>query len=186
MRFRTRRLPVSHQARPKWIMLSTTRLLRAVRSPMQRHVDAWRKCGQALFEHLHRLSGVKIMSHNWRRVAACSARLALLFGLVGPGLAATPTTQQAIVQVAYGGPEVLQIQTVPVLQPGPNQVLVRTYAAGLNPTDWYMRMDTPGYTTVPTPVIPGGDVAGVIEKLGSGVNGLKVGDRVFAVIGRSG
>ena len=89
-------------------------------------------------------------------------------------------------QTAYGGPEVLQIQTVPVLQPGPNQVLIRIYAAGLNPTDWYMRRDEPGYTTVPTPVIPGGDVAGVIEKLGSGVSSLKVGDPVFAVISRSG
>jgi NADPH:quinone reductase-like Zn-dependent oxidoreductase len=105
--------------------------------------------------------------------------------MVGFGFAATPATQQAVVQVAYGGPEVLQIQTVPVLQPGPNQVLIRIYAAGLNPTDWFMRRDEPGYTSVPTPVIPGGDVAGVIEKLGSGVKGLKVRDPVFAVIGRS-
>jgi len=114
------------------------------------------------------------------------AGIALLYSAMGTGLAATPATQQAIVQVAYGGPEVLHTQTVPVLKPGPNQVLIRIYAAGLNPTDWYMRRDEPGYTTVPVPVIPGGDVAGVIEKLGSGVTSWKVGDPVFAVIGRSG
>jgi NADPH:quinone reductase-like Zn-dependent oxidoreductase len=112
--------------------------------------------------------------------------VALLFAAIGSVLAATPKTQQAIVQVAYGGPEVLQIQTIPVLEPGPDQVLIRIYAAGLNPTDWYMRRDEPGYTTVPTPVVPGGDVSGVIEKLGGGVKNLKVGDPVFAVIGRSG
>jgi NADPH:quinone reductase-like Zn-dependent oxidoreductase len=113
------------------------------------------------------------------------ASTVLLYGVMGAAMAATPSTQQAIVQVAYGGPEVLQIQTVPVLQPGPRQILIRIYAAALNPTDWFMRMDTPGYTTVPTPVIPGGDVSGVVEKLGTGVTGLKVGDPVFAVIGRS-
>ncbi len=153
------------------------------------------------------------MSHNWPRIAPCIIRsvesrlqrreanlvqatvlvltralasVVLLGSVMGSGFAATPATQQAIVQVAYGGPEVLQIQTVPVLEPGANQVLIRIYAAGLNPTDWYMRRDEPGYTTVPTPVIPGGDVAGVIEQLGKDVIGLKVGDPVFAVISRSG
>ena len=123
------------------------------------------------------------MSSSWRRVAT---GIVVLCSVTVTGLAATPKTQQAIVQVAYGGPEVLQAQTVPVLEPGANHVLIRIYAAGLNPTDWYMRRDEPGYTSVPTPVIPGGDVAGVIEKLGKGAKGLKVGEPVFAVIGRSG
>jgi NADPH:quinone reductase-like Zn-dependent oxidoreductase len=97
-----------------------------------------------------------------------------------------PGMQQAIVQVAYGGPEVLEAQSVPVLEPGPDQVLIRVYAAGLNPTDWYMRRDEPGYTTVPVPVVPGGDVAGVIERTGPGVSSFQSGDAVFAVIARSG
>jgi NADPH:quinone reductase-like Zn-dependent oxidoreductase len=107
-------------------------------------------------------------------------------GLAAAASAATPLTQQAIVQVAYGGPEVLKSQTIPVLEPGANQVLIRIYAAALNATDWYMRKDDPYHTTVPVPVVPGGDVAGVIEKLGDGVNGFKVGEPVYAVISRSG
>ena len=111
---------------------------------------------------------------------------ALVLSQMESALAETPVTQQAIVQNGYGGPEVLATHTVPVYEPGPNQVLICIYAAAVNPTDWYMRMNTPGYTSVPTPVIPGGDVAGRVEKLGSGVSSLKVGDSVFAVLARTG
>jgi NADPH:quinone reductase-like Zn-dependent oxidoreductase len=110
----------------------------------------------------------------------------LMCAATDSALAATPTTQEAIVQRGYGGVEVLKAETVPVLVPGPDQVLIHVYAAAVNPTDWYMRMNTPGYTSVPTPVIPGGDVAGVIQKVGSGVAELKVGDKVFAVLARTG
>jgi NADPH:quinone reductase-like Zn-dependent oxidoreductase len=77
------------------------------------------------------------------------------------------------------------LQTVPVLDPGAGQVLIRVYAAAVNPTDWKTRSAAPGYTPAAGTIIPGGDVAGVIEKLGSGVETLKVGDPVFAVIARN-
>jgi NADPH:quinone reductase-like Zn-dependent oxidoreductase len=127
-----------------------------------------------------------ITSTITRNLARILVSGALLCTVIGTGFAATPRTQQAIVQVAYGGPEVLQAQTIPVLQPGENQVLIRVYAAAMNATDWYMRKDDPFHTTVPVPVVPGGDVAGIIEKLGPGVTAFKVGDRVSAVISRSG
>jgi NADPH:quinone reductase-like Zn-dependent oxidoreductase len=98
--------------------------------------------------------------------------------------AATPKEQQAIVQSGTGGPEVLKLQAVPVLDPAADQVLIRVYAAAVNPTDWKSRAGTPGYTAVAESIIPGGDVAGVIEKTGPGVSNLKVGDAVFAVIPR--
>jgi NADPH:quinone reductase-like Zn-dependent oxidoreductase len=44
------------------------------------------------------------------------------------------------VQTGNGGPEVLTLQSVPVLQPGEKQVLIRVYAAAVNPTDWKMRI----------------------------------------------
>lgn len=103
-------------------------------------------------------------------------------------LAATPAQMKAIVQAGSGGPEVLQLQTVPVLEPGANQVLIRVYAAAVNPTDWKMRSGMggpPPGVDAPTKKIPGLDVAGVVEKLGAGVTNLKVGEPVFSMIGMS-
>jgi NADPH:quinone reductase-like Zn-dependent oxidoreductase len=77
------------------------------------------------------------------------------------------------------------MQTVPVVEPGADQVLIRVYAAGVNPTDWKTRAASPGYAPTKGIVILGGDVAGVVEKLGSGVTTLKVGDPVFAAIQRT-
>lgn len=115
---------------------------------------------------------------------------ALVVGAMSMGiaLAATPKEQQAIVQNGNGGPEVLKLQTVPVLEPGANQVLIKVYAAAINPTDWKNRAAAPGYVPAPgapTTLIPGGDAAGVIEKVGSGVTAFKVGDPVFAIITRN-
>jgi len=118
---------------------------------------------------------------------AVAIRLLMLLGMLGTGagLAATPTEQQAIVQTGNGGPEVLHMQKVPVLEPGEGEVLIRVYAAAVNPTDWKARIGGAGRPPVTGSIIPGVDVAGVIEKLGSGVGALKVGAPVFAVISRS-
>jgi NADPH:quinone reductase-like Zn-dependent oxidoreductase len=117
---------------------------------------------------------------------ACQALfLAVLGTCSGVSLADTPRDQKAIVQTGTGGPEVLRLQTVPVLEPDAGQVLIRVYAAAVNPTDWKTRSAAPGYTPAAGTIIPGGDVAGVIEKIGSGVTTLKVGNRVFAVISRN-
>ena len=100
--------------------------------------------------------------------------------------------QQAIVQTGNGGPEVLSLQTVPVLDPGPGQVLIKVYAAAVNPIDWKMRE---GYSGRGRPVgapppnepparIPGFDAAGTIAKTGADVTNLEVGDAVFSMIGR--
>jgi NADPH:quinone reductase-like Zn-dependent oxidoreductase len=130
-----------------------------------------------------KLSRVSSMARARARARALA--LALLAAGIGVAFAATPNEQEAIVQTGTGGPEVLKLQTVPVLEPAEGQVLIRVYAAAVNPTDWKTRAGAPGYTGTTGMIIPGGDVAGVIEKLGSGVDTLKVGEPVFAVIFRS-
>jgi NADPH2:quinone reductase len=78
----------------------------------------------------------------------------------------------------FGGPEVMKLEDVPDLQPGPSQVVVRIHAAGVNPVESYVRTGT--YALKPTlPYTPGADAGGVVMAVGSGVKGLKSGDRVY-------
>src|SRR3984885_5663607 len=78
----------------------------------------------------------------------------------------------------FGGPEVLKLEEVATPKPSAGQVLVRIRAAGVNPYDTYMRAGT--YAIKPAlPYTPGGDGAGVVEALGSGVTKVKSGDRVY-------
>jgi NADPH2:quinone reductase len=80
----------------------------------------------------------------------------------------------------FGGPEVLQLDTVPDPVPGPGQVLVEIEAAGVNPVDTYIRSGA--YAQLPTlPYIPGGDAAGVVRALGPGVSRFRPGDRVWVL-----
>ena len=78
----------------------------------------------------------------------------------------------------YGGPSVLKLEDVPSPQPGPNQVLVRNHAVGVNPVDTYLRanVDNRGPKL---PYTPGSDSAGVVEAVGTGVTTVKPGDRVY-------
>ena len=78
--------------------------------------------------------------------------------------------------VAIGGPEHQQFLEVPVPEPGPDELLVRVHAAGVNPGDWRLREGA--YGVVP-PVVLGREVAGVVVGLGPGTTGFVVGDEVF-------
>ena len=77
----------------------------------------------------------------------------------------------------FGGPEVLQVEEVADLVPGPKQVRVRLAAVGVNPVDVYIA--TGNYGQRPLPYTPGSDGAGVIEVIGDDVSGLAVGQRVY-------
>ena len=78
----------------------------------------------------------------------------------------------------FGGPEVLRLEEVPTLQPGPGQVLVRMHAIGINPVETYIRAGT--YARLPElPYTPGNDGAGVVEQVGADVSEFKAGDRVY-------
>ena len=87
-----------------------------------------------------------------------------------------PRHQNALVAT---GPSELTLKRVPVPSIEPNQVLVKTSAVALNPSD-YKLLDQS--TTVGA--ISGSDFAGTVIKVGDGVHGskLKVGDRVFGAV----
>lgn len=76
---------------------------------------------------------------------------------------------------APGGPEVLKWEEVEAAEPGPGQALIRQSAAGLNYIDVYHRT---GLYPQPLPFTPGVEGAGIVERLGQGVEGLQEGDRV--------
>ena len=80
----------------------------------------------------------------------------------------------------FGAPDVLRLESVPDPKPGPNDVLVRLHAAGVNPVDTYIRAGT--YARKPSlPFIPGSDGAGTVEAVGPDVHALKQGDRVYVL-----
>jgi len=85
----------------------------------------------------------------------------------------------------FGGPEVLQLEEAPDPQPGPEQVVVRVHAAGVNPVDAYVRTGTYGYKPN-LPYTPGSDAAGVVLAVGRGVKKFTPGDRVYVTMSASG
>jgi len=85
----------------------------------------------------------------------------------------------------FGGPEVMKLEDVADLHPGPGQVVVQVHAAGVNPVESYMRTGT--YAIKPAlPYTPGADAAGVVESVGAGVTRVKPGDRVYTSASLSG
>mgnify|MGYP001336769578 CR=1 FL=1 len=74
-----------------------------------------------------------------------------------------------------GGPEVMQLVEVDLAKPAAGEVRVRHTAIGLNYYDIYVRS---GLYPVALPSDLGEEAAGVVEDLGQGVAGLKIGDRV--------
>ena len=90
----------------------------------------------------------------------------------------------ALLLARYGGPETTTISSIPAPQPGPNQVLVRVKAAGINGLDWKVRE---GYVRdafpLQLPTVLGIELAGLVEAVGPGASHFKVGDRVMGSLG---
>jgi NADPH2:quinone reductase len=82
---------------------------------------------------------------------------------------------KAIQITQTGGPEVLTVVELAVPVPQPGQVLVKVAATGVNFIDIYFRE---GRYKAPLPLIPGQEVAGLVEQVGPGVEGFAIGDRV--------
>src|SRR5881396_1135230 len=87
---------------------------------------------------------------------------------------------KAVVAHEYGTPEVLKFEQVPRPEPKDDEALVHVIASGVNPADpltlngkyaqeWGTHL----------PLIPGYDIAGVVEKVGAKITTLKVGDAVY-------
>ncbi|MFD1632258.1 NADPH:quinone reductase [Haloplanus ruber] len=79
----------------------------------------------------------------------------------------------------HGDADVLTVDDVPTPDPGHDEALVRVHAASVNPIDTYVREG--GVSPAGgLPHVGGSDAAGVVEAVGDGVEGVAVGDRVFA------
>ncbi|GAC51958.1 NADP-dependent oxidoreductase [Gordonia amicalis] len=90
---------------------------------------------------------------------------------------------RAVTYRRFGGPDVLEVTDLPTPKVGPDSVLIRVRASSVNPVDWKVReghlaevMDTV------FPVIPGWDVAGVVEQVGLDTPEFRVGDEVFGYV----
>jgi NADPH:quinone reductase-like Zn-dependent oxidoreductase len=86
---------------------------------------------------------------------------------------------------SFGGPEVLQLEELPVPEPAQGEVLVRVHAASVNPVDWKTREGKyPAVNAQRLPLVLGRDVAGHVERCGEGVRGFSVGEAVYAMLDR--
>jgi NADPH:quinone reductase-like Zn-dependent oxidoreductase len=94
---------------------------------------------------------------------------------------------KAIIIREYGGPEVLKYEDVPRPEPKETEVLVRVIAASVNPIDAIVREGkyAKEFGTA-LPLVPGYDIAGVVEKTGARVRKVKAGDAVYGYISRGG
>lgn len=92
---------------------------------------------------------------------------------------------QAVFFEMPGGPDVLQIVEQPCPRPGASEVLIRVLAAGVNRPDVQQRR---GLYPAPSDASPimGLDVAGIVETVGDGVDMLRVGDAVCALVNGGG
>ncbi|UGY94379.1 NADP-dependent oxidoreductase [Streptomyces gobiensis] len=90
---------------------------------------------------------------------------------------------KAIAQHSYGGPDALELTELPEPKLAPDQVLVRVKAAGVNPVDWKIGA---GYLDPALethfPLVPGWDVAGVVEQTGLDASEFAVGDEVIGYV----
>lgn len=104
--------------------------------------------------------------------------------LIAAATLAHSATMKAIVVYQYGGPEVLKYEDAPRPEPKENQILVRVIAAGVNPVDTYVRSGKFGAATLP--LIPGRDIAGIVEEVGPGATKFKKGDAVYGNVRNGG
>lgn len=101
---------------------------------------------------------------------------------------------RAITHRAYGAPpDVLKLENVPKPPLEPGKVLVRIRAAAVHAGDWHLIRGTPffirlmfGTMSKPTVLVPGCELAGVVEQVASDVTDLAVGDDVFGDVSESG
>jgi NADPH:quinone reductase-like Zn-dependent oxidoreductase len=90
------------------------------------------------------------------------------------------TTMSAVRITTHGSPDVMRVESVPRPIAGPGEVLVRVYAAAVNPVDTQIRAEPSGFARLP--YVPGFDVSGVVAEIGHGVTGTAIGDSVFAML----
>lgn len=91
---------------------------------------------------------------------------------------------KAVLFRQHGGPDKLSYEDMPIPTIGLDDVLVRVKACALNHLDLWVRQGNPAYP-MPLPHVLGSDVAGIVEQVGSNVDSVMVGQRVFVSPGIS-
>jgi len=92
---------------------------------------------------------------------------------------------RAVLCKGFGPPSSLVLEEVPPPEPGPGQVVVTVKACGVNFPDTLM-IEGRYQFKPPMPFSPGGEVAGVVARVGGDVTSIRPGDRVIAVTGYGG
>ena len=93
---------------------------------------------------------------------------------------------KAVLLRGYGDVSQLSYEDVPEPLAAAGEVLVKTIAVSINPIDWKLRRgDLKEMMPLEFPTILGRDLSGEVVALGEGVDGLKVGERVFGLVNRS-
>ncbi|MBI5855906.1 MAG: zinc-binding dehydrogenase, partial [Nitrospirae bacterium] len=91
---------------------------------------------------------------------------------------------KAVIFRQHGGPVVLEYLDFETPSPQPHEVLVRVKACALNHLDIWIRQGIPAYSMM-LPHISGSDISGVVEQVGSQVQDVAVGTKVFVSPGIS-
>src|SRR5437773_8367895 len=119
------------------------------------------------------------MQISLRILAPLSVTALVLLPVSAERAAETPM-MKAVVAHEYGGPEVLKFEEVPRPEPKENEALVRVIASGVNPAD-PLTLSGKYAREFGThlPLIPGYDIAGIVEKTGVKVTKLKAGDAIY-------
>ena len=87
----------------------------------------------------------------------------------------------ACVLTEYGPPEVLRWKEVPMPEPSERQIRIKVRVSAVGPTDLKIRRgDLEAVFALSEPAVLGFETAGVVDALGSEVNGVAVGDEVAA------
>ncbi len=93
---------------------------------------------------------------------------------------------KAIVSTQYGPPDVLQFKEMATPTPTDDEVLIKLYAASVNPLDWHLMRGEPlivrlmvGGLLKPKHQVLGCDIAGRVEAVGRHVKQFQPGDEVF-------
>ncbi|MFF4338559.1 NADP-dependent oxidoreductase [Kitasatospora sp. NPDC001540] len=90
---------------------------------------------------------------------------------------------KAIAINRYGGPDVVEYTELPDPKVGPDTVLVRTRAVGVNPVDWKIREGhLDGVLDAHFPLVMGFDLAGVVQAVGGAVTEYAPGDEVIGYV----
>jgi len=88
---------------------------------------------------------------------------------------------KAMAILEFGGPERLRPMGLPRPEPARGELLIRVVSAGVNPVDCLIRSGALNeHIPHKFPLVPGWDLAGVVEEFGDGAGRFRKGDRVWA------